>query len=177
MERKNLRGLQRLSCSSRKGFTLLEVLVAVAILSIVSTSLLMIRNNSVSQAAEAYNLRRAVMLAAHKMREIEMSEDIMSAQGAGDFPGHPGLEWHVEVMETSLDKGSGALSEVPVNEIRLTITYPSTDGEKEFQYVSIVPPVIELELEEMQEEETIPTDVTEELEKLGIPLPDGFGLP
>lgn len=80
-----------------RGFTLLEVMVAVAVLAIGLTALLGSHSQSVSLAAEAKFYTTAAFLAQQKMAELELAgfQDLDSE--AGDFgEDFPGYRWEVQ---------------------------------------------------------------------------------
>ena len=62
--------------SRRRGFTLLEVLLALAILSVVVTYLLAIKNEAVETGFDSGELRRLRFLAGWKMEEHLSGADI-----------------------------------------------------------------------------------------------------
>jgi len=160
------------TCSSPEGFTLLEVLVAVSILALAASTLLVIRNNATQQSFEAFNLRVATQLASTKMQQMLLADDPMTAVGRGEFPQHPRYKWESTVTEMSIGKDIPLLSDVPVKQVTLTVTYPVARGEtKSFKWVSLVPPPVELVIEDMAEED-IPDDMLNALEKAGIPFPE-----
>ena len=114
-------GFRSRSCSSRSGFTLLEVLVAVAILAVVSSTLLVIRNNSVAQSNEAFNLRIAAQLAADKMRRLEQASLLTTELGAGRFEGRNGFEWEARLNELTLSKEIHLYDEVTIKQVLLIL--------------------------------------------------------
>ena len=75
-----------------EGFTLLEVMVAVALLAIALTAVLGSQSQSVSLASEAKFNTTAALLAQSKMAEVEVedAEDLTSDSGdfGEDFPGY-----------------------------------------------------------------------------------------
>ncbi len=85
-------------CNRYSGFTLLEVMVAMAIIAIALTAILGSQSQSVSLAGEARFYTTAAFLAQSKMAEIEAKkiEDLTSDSGdfGDDFPGYV---WSVTV--------------------------------------------------------------------------------
>jgi general secretion pathway protein I len=93
-----------------KGFTLLEVVVALSILSISLVVLLESQASSLNNAAKARDLTIATLLARSKMVDIEQKVfDEGFATGSsneeGDFAeeGHPEVKWNYEVSEVKFD--------------------------------------------------------------------------
>ena len=81
------------------GFTLLEVMVAMAIIAIALTAVLGSQSQGVSLASEAKFNTTAPLLAQSKIAEIEVAEAVDLSGGSGDFgedfPGYT-LEFSVE---------------------------------------------------------------------------------
>lgn len=129
--------------SALRGFTLLEVLVSVAILAISIVTLLIIRNNSVKETAKTKTAVTAAVLAREKMGEIE-SNDVNELTESGEFDGYPGYRWTKEVFleEVSTDSGttggSGATQDPPkeIYKVVLTVAYPDDTEEKKLTVVS-----------------------------------------
>ncbi len=116
------------AAGNQKGFTLLEVMVAVAILAIALTSLLGSQSQSMFAATEADFAFASSLLARQKMAEILTSGEAPT-DASGDFEdSRPGYSWKVEVVgadftETELLAGTEDL----LRRIDLTIY---TDGER-----------------------------------------------
>ncbi len=109
-----------------RGFTLLEVMIAIAILAIAFTSLFGSQSQSLSLAAEAKFNSTAALLAQEKIAEYE-SGLVGFIDDEGDFgENFPGFTWEVEVLDS--DFGDIELLdnlEVPVRRIDLTISWQS----------------------------------------------------
>jgi general secretion pathway protein I len=88
---------------THKGFTLLEVMVAVAIIAIALTTLLGSQSQSVSFANSAKFETMAALLAQSKMSEIAtLSKDRLTSD-SGDFgDDYPGFTWEVTVSDISV---------------------------------------------------------------------------
>ncbi|MCD6138391.1 MAG: prepilin-type N-terminal cleavage/methylation domain-containing protein [Deltaproteobacteria bacterium] len=87
------------------GFTLLEVMVAMAIIAIALTAVLGSQSQSVSLATEAKFSTTAVLLAQHKLAEIEAEKIGDLTSGSGDFgEDFPGYRWNLRVTDTSFDE-------------------------------------------------------------------------
>lgn len=86
------------------GFTLLEVMVAVAIIAIALTALLGSHSQSVSLAGEAKFYTTASLLAQKKMAELELAglDDLVS--DSGDFGEQfPGYRWEVKADKADFE--------------------------------------------------------------------------
>ncbi len=82
------------------GFTLLEVMIAVAIIAIAFVSLLGSQSGSVAIATEARFRTEAAMLASRKLAEISVADPAELSSGEGDFEEEfSHYHWKVEVSE------------------------------------------------------------------------------
>jgi general secretion pathway protein I len=91
-----------LSCSRERGFTLLEVMVAMAILGIALLGLLGLQHQSMQSVIRAQQSTRASMLAQAVMTEAEIERFPDLGRSSGDFqsafPGEfPDFRWEREV--------------------------------------------------------------------------------
>jgi len=107
---------------SNKGFTLLEVMVAVALIAIALTTLLASQSQSVSFANSAKFETMAALLAQSKMSEIVIQETDSLSSDSGDFgDDYPGYAWDVTVSNISLEMDD-AISDY-LKQIDLTVTW------------------------------------------------------
>jgi general secretion pathway protein I len=84
------------------GFTLLEVLVAVAIMAIALVGILKANYESLTVLAELRARTTAVLLAANKLAEVEAAGAGRWSQFQGDFgEDHAGFTWRVESEPTA----------------------------------------------------------------------------
>ncbi|MGW8160951.1 MAG: type IV pilus modification PilV family protein, partial [Desulfobulbales bacterium] len=82
--------------TANKGFTLLEVMVAMALIAIALTTLLGSQSQSVSFANSAKFETMAALLAQSKMSEITTLAKDRLASDSGDFgDDYPGYTWEV----------------------------------------------------------------------------------
>ena len=84
---------------NEKGFTFLEIMVAVAILSIALIAALRAQSQSLSIAGESIRSTNVVFLAREKMSEFELEGNIQEGKTDGTFEKHPGYRWEIEVKE------------------------------------------------------------------------------
>jgi type II secretion system protein I len=99
-----------------KGFTLLEVMVAVTIMSMVLVTLLGLKNRSMQDVALAEHITTATMLANGKMMETIMSGRFDPVEEEGEFPDEENLTeytWKRTISKIPLPNGS-SLTEVRV---------------------------------------------------------------
>jgi general secretion pathway protein I len=106
---------------ANKGFTLLEVMVAVALLAIALTTLLGSQSQSVSFANSAKFETMAALLAQSKMSEIVLESDSFSSD-SGDFgDDYPGYAWEATVSEIAIE-GIADISDY-LKQIDLTVSW------------------------------------------------------
>ena len=108
--------------AANKGFTLLEVMVAVALIAIALTTLLGSQSQSVSFANSAKFETMAALLAQSKMSEIEMLDKENLNSDSGDFgDDYPGYAWEVTVSDISIE-GVDNISDY-LKQVDLTVTW------------------------------------------------------
>ncbi|MDX1775189.1 MAG: prepilin-type N-terminal cleavage/methylation domain-containing protein [Desulfobulbales bacterium] len=104
-----------------KGFTLLEVMIAVALLAVALTTLLGSQSQSVSFANSAKFETMAALLAQSKMSEIVLEAASFSSDG-GDFgDDYPGYAWEATMSDVSIE-GIENISDY-LKQIDLTVTW------------------------------------------------------
>jgi general secretion pathway protein I len=98
------------TASGQRGFTFLEVMVAVAILAIAFVTLIGSQSQSVSIAGESRFKVLAALLAQQKLAELESTDFDELSGGEGDFgEEYPGYRWQAEVVE--LGEGDTGIKE------------------------------------------------------------------
>lgn len=97
------------------GFTLLEVMIAMAILAISLVAVYQSQSQSLSMASDSRFLTTASLLAQGRMAEIDAANPRQMASGKGDFgETFPGYQWEVEMSD---------VEEIPLlKRIVLTVT-------------------------------------------------------
>jgi len=90
------------------GFTLLEVLVALAVIAFAFVGLLGLHARNIQAIARDQNLTRATLLARELISRVQfqvLSEGIQNlSDGQGTFEGYPGYRWEREVISTDMDE-------------------------------------------------------------------------
>ena len=87
-----------------KGFTLLEVMIAMAILAITLVVVFQSQSQSISMTGRARFETTAAFLAQSKMAEIEAANPEEIGSDSGDFgDDFPGYSWQVDVTETEIE--------------------------------------------------------------------------
>ena len=96
---------------SEHGFTLLEVMAAVVILSIALVSLLQANNQSILLKSRAQNVTTATLLAREKLSEIRVDPEGLEETQSGDFGDRfPSWRWEVTAEEEEVPYDFGAFS-------------------------------------------------------------------
>ncbi len=121
------------------GFTLLEVMVAVAVIAIALIPLLRLHLLSLDATVYAQDLSIAVGLAQEKMAEMPASPEPGDRQGTFDIAGYERFRWQTSVGEQeeiaipNFDAPEG--EELPTFKIqRIEVTVIWADGESEKLY-------------------------------------------
>ncbi len=105
-----------------KGFTLLEVMIAVALIAIALTTLLGSQSQSVSFANSAKFETMAALLAQSKMSEITVQKPDELTSDSGDFgEDYPGYAWEVNVSDIAIP-GMDNISDY-LKQVDLTVTW------------------------------------------------------
>ncbi len=117
---------------SEQGFTLLEVMIAIAILAISMSMLFGSQSQSISLITESKFNTQASLLAGLKIAYLESGKEEL-INGDGDFgEDYPGYSWKIEIDDPHID-GSELLQEISeeMQQVDLTITW----GEEQYVYV------------------------------------------
>ena len=124
-----MRAVRDRKVSSELGFTLLEVLLAIALLAIALPVLLGLRNFDLDLHARAGELTAATLLAQEKLLETELLGDYPLGEILGDFQRPPlgaqvaaqateravGYRWKRTVLTTPLES---------IREVRVQVSWP-----------------------------------------------------
>ena len=113
------------------GFTLLEVLVAVAIVAIALVTFMGLHLRSLDATIRAQDLTTAVLLAQAKMATMGEFPDPGEEQGKFEGPELARFQWSTAVTEHTLDAVAGGQS---VNVRRLEVTVFWADGQQTRHY-------------------------------------------
>ena len=88
---------------TEKGFTLMEVMVAMAILAIALVSIFHLQSQSISMATDSRFMTTAALLAQSKMVEVETQSPLSNKTENGDFgPDYPQYAWQLIIGDTQL---------------------------------------------------------------------------
>lgn len=125
------------------GFTLLEVLLAVAILAIALPVLLGLRNFDLELQSRSMELTTATLLAQEKLLETELSGSFPVGESTGEFqapaPGvlssitdinrAPGYRWKRSIMPTPLEL---------IREVKIQISWPRGQADETLEVSTYV---------------------------------------
>lgn len=88
----------------QRGFTLLEVIIAVAIMGASMAILLGAVNRNLVQASQSKNQSIAQALAQQVMTQIELEGYPEVGQEQGTFEEYPGFDWYVNVLPYDIEQ-------------------------------------------------------------------------
>ena len=89
----------------KAGFTLLEVMIAMAILAIALMAVFQLQSQSISMSSESRFMTTASLLAQSKMADIEAVASLSNSNQKGDFaPEYPEYAWTTQVTDTQIAK-------------------------------------------------------------------------
>jgi general secretion pathway protein I len=112
------------------GFTLLEVVVALAVLAIALIALLTLRSRDIALQAHARHLVTATALAKMKLEELNRVAGARDQERSGDFgERYPGYRWTSAIDETPL---AGWL------EVRVEVLWPEGARQERVELVTYV---------------------------------------
>ncbi len=108
------------SARSQHGFTLLETLVALAILAISLGVLFPVFSASVQRQTDLADQKTATLLAQSKLDAVGSEIPLLDGISDGQFPN--GFTWHVEIAPYAFDRSSAFVSPKLVT---LTVHWPA----------------------------------------------------
>lgn len=111
-------------CNQYKGFTLLEVLVAMAVLTIALTSIYKLHGQTMVMSGKARFLTMAPQLAQSKLAEIEGQPFQDIGDGSGDFgKDHPNYQWKLSMEDIPTE----LITEDKYHLVRININITQSD--------------------------------------------------
>lgn len=88
-----------------KGFTLMEVMIAMVILAVALVAVFQSQSHSISLATDSRFLTTAALLAQSKMAEVEAGSILDTNSKDGDFgTDYPDYTWHLDISDTQIPK-------------------------------------------------------------------------
>jgi general secretion pathway protein I len=126
----NSRRVKHQARTAAPGFTLLEVLVAVAIVAIALVTFMGLHLRSLDATIRAQDLTTAVLLAQGKMATMGEFPDTGEEQGKFEGPDLERFQWTTAVTEHTLDALSISNDAQAVTVRRLEVTVSWVDGQQ-----------------------------------------------
>lgn len=109
------RGSSGAARAPERGFTLIEVMVALAIVAFAFVALLGLHNRNILLVANGQQLAQATLRARELITQMELLEGFPDeGTSSGPIQGYPGFRWEREVRSTALDA---------VREVRLRVIW------------------------------------------------------
>jgi len=94
---------RRRRAAAARGFTLIEVMVALTIVAFAFVGLLGLHNRGIALIARDRDLTRATLLARQLITEMELIEQFPdTGTSRGEFANDPGFSWERDVQDTDL---------------------------------------------------------------------------
>lgn len=112
----------------QRGFSLLELVFAVAIVASALLGLQAALSGAVLSASDSINRRAASVLARGKLEEILAGAS--PAEDSGSFEGHEQIRYTSSVEELAVGVGTGGAPTERVRVVRLEVTFPLDAGEQ-----------------------------------------------
>jgi general secretion pathway protein I len=122
--------VKRMPPVTAAGFTLIEVLVAIAIVAIALVAFLRLHLLSLDDTIRAQDLTTAVLLAQSKMATLGTFPEAGEDKGTFEGPELERYSWTTEVTEHTLDIGGSQ----PIELQRLQVTVHWLDGQRDRAY-------------------------------------------
>jgi general secretion pathway protein I len=139
----DMRRLFQNTAAGERGFTLLEVLLAIALLAIALPVLLGLRNFDLDLHARAGELTAATLLAQEKLLETELAGVYPIGEAVGDFRNAPlGAPLTVQADDRALGyRWKRTISPTPlqlIREVRITVSWPRGPTEESVEVSTYV---------------------------------------
>ncbi|MBL0732372.1 MAG: type II secretion system protein [Desulfosarcina sp.] len=109
---------------STAGFTLIEILVALVILSIALVTIMQLFSGGLKASRIAGDYTQAIFLAREKMEELLLEEETSAEATGGEFNNN--YKWRAEITPFSLDVDD--YEKVPVEVYEISVSVSRKDG-------------------------------------------------
>lgn len=119
----NLRKARQRGC---RGFTLMEVLVAMMVLAVCMTLIMGLFSGGLKSAGLSDQYSRAVFHAQAKMEEMLLTRELVDGVLEGEF--EDGFAWKVRILWVQPDEDA---PELPFDTFKITVTVSWREGERE----------------------------------------------
>jgi general secretion pathway protein I len=91
--------------NNTKGFTLMEVMIAMAILAVALVAVFQSQSQSISMSTDSRFMTTAALLAQSKMAEVEAGSILDTNSKDGDFgTDYPDYTWRLDIGDTQIPK-------------------------------------------------------------------------
>ena len=115
---------KKLRPKNKEAFSLFEVVIAMAILAVVVTSVLEIRQNCIEQSVRAGSIQIANMLAERIISDIQLTGEIPAAAEDKTLEGYEGYPYSISTEEAS------PIEDVPLQKVTIRIKFPTISKKK-----------------------------------------------
>jgi general secretion pathway protein I len=127
------------------GFTLLEVMVAIAILGISLVLTMQLFTGALSSTVLSRHYTEATFLARHKLEELNLDEQLKSGNQSGNFDGeYEKYSWQAETSPFVLPQPIAAAEDVArpqVIQIKLTVSWEERGRTYKVELVTLDPSI------------------------------------
>ena len=125
----------------KRGFTLLEVLVAMSVLSISLVVVLQLFSGGLKASRLSDEYTRGIFYAREKLDEILLAEDLTTGVINGEFDG--GFQWRAEAQPLDIPESAGL--KLPFQAFNITVDVGWKEGKREKHFsvstIKLVEPV------------------------------------
>ena len=121
-----------LSRSDKQGFSLIEVLISLAILALAVIVLLVERTRAFQQTMDTHHYRIAVMLSYEKMEELRAG---IEEETEGTFEGREGYTW--QVVQETVPMTIAEETQLEMTKWKLTVEYTTSKGRSQIVLESL----------------------------------------
>ena len=121
------------TCCNNQGFSLLEVMIALAIVAIALVSLLGLSNRSILVQDRIQKVSRATLLAQQVMSELELNvAGLSSTEGQEEVFEEPFEEfrWRIDYLDTPINR---------IRQVTVTVLWGRPEQNEQVQLVSFMP--------------------------------------
>ncbi|MBW1678787.1 MAG: type II secretion system protein [Deltaproteobacteria bacterium] len=124
-----------------KGFTLIEIMVALAILGIALTIIMQLFSGGLCLARKSEDYSRAVFYGRQLLEEICLQKEISEREEAGKFEGDYTWKYEIKPYSVLIEKeengGKGKNFSLKIFNVRVTVFWPSGDKEKSLNFETL----------------------------------------
>lgn len=126
--------MNRAACTGQSGFSLLELMVATAVLALALAMLYRVDAGAVRGVADYAQQQRAGVLA----RSILESRDVVPAEGWQETGQDAGFDWRISSAPQSLPSGLNVGATL-LHEVLVTVQWPGRQGTRSVELRTLLP--------------------------------------